>query len=333
MTRPTDAAAMLQAASGASERRLVEEADAFEALLVAVEQRRAHPERDAFPARYRRLCLLLARARHRSVRPSLVERLNDLALRGHAALYRPLDRRDARQRVPDLLLRRFPATLRARPGPFALATALYVLSFALSFALIRAEPSRVFTVLGPETAASLEAMYASPEALRGGRPADTDVAMFGYYIRNNVGIDLRTFGAGAIACVGTLFVLLFNGIFHGAVFAHLHNANLGHVIDAFAIGHSSFELVGMVVAGAAGLRVGLALLVPGQRTRLLALRQETAAVMPLVWGFLTMTSLAAFVEAFWSSSAASPTVRYAVGTMLWIAVLRWISGGEASDAS
>jgi hypothetical protein len=52
------------------------------------------------PARYRRLCQSLALAADRRYSPALVDRLNELALRGHHALYRNRGRQGSACRVP-----------------------------------------------------------------------------------------------------------------------------------------------------------------------------------------------------------------------------------------
>ena len=43
--------------------------------------------------------------------------------------------------------------------------------------------------------------------------------MFGYYIRNNTGIGFQTFAGGLLLGLGTLFFLVFNGFYIGAVFS------------------------------------------------------------------------------------------------------------------
>jgi hypothetical protein len=48
--------------------------------------------------------------------------------------------------------------------------------------------------------------------------------------------------------------------------------------------------------------------------------------MPLVYGFTTMLLIAAFIEAFWSSTTWPPAVaKYAVGAVLWAAVLGYFA--------
>ena len=85
-----------------------------------------------------------------------------------------------------------------------------------------------------------------------------DVAMFGVYIWNNIGIDFQIFASGLVLGVGSVFTLLFNGVQGGAVMGHLTNLGFVSTFYGFVSGHSSFELMGAALSGAAGLRLGLA---------------------------------------------------------------------------
>ena len=90
------------------------------------------------------------------------------------------------------------------------------------------------------------------------------------------------------------------------------------------IGHGSFELTALVLAGAAGLMLGHALVAPGVRTRAVALREAGRRAISIVFGATLMLLIAAFIEAFWSSSTlVSPTVKYWVGGALWVLVFSY----------
>ncbi|NJR13298.1 MAG: hypothetical protein HC779_02180, partial [Phyllobacteriaceae bacterium] len=54
-----------------------------------------------------------------------------------------------------------------------------------------------------------------PRERKLGRDSGSDVMMFGYYVMNNVSIAFRTLPPGSSPVVGTLFVLLQNGLLLG----------------------------------------------------------------------------------------------------------------------
>ena len=72
-----------------------------------------------------------------------------------------------------------------------------------------------------------------------------------------------------------LFFLAYNGAFAGALAGYLTERGLSSTFYSFVATHSAFELTAIVLSGAAGLRIGHALLAPGRLTRLQSLVQAT----------------------------------------------------------
>src|SRR5690606_2187301 len=105
---------------------------------------------------------------------------------------------------------------------------------------------------------------------------------------------------------------------------------LGHVETfwPFVIGHGAFELTAIAIAGGAGLKLGYGLLAPGRLTRKQSLIQSARAAMPLVYGIFFFLIIAAFIEAFWSSSSVLPiSVKLTVGGVFWLLVIVYLSLG------
>jgi uncharacterized membrane protein SpoIIM required for sporulation len=158
------------------------------------------------------------------------------------------------------------------------------------------------------------------------RDARDNLAMFGHYIHNNIGLGFRTFAGGALCGVGAAFILLFNGLLIGAVSGYLSARGLTENFYTFVAGHSPFELTGIVLAGMAGLKLGWAVIAPGRQQRVEALRQAAASGLRLVIGMSVLLLLAAFIEAFWSSNDAIPAqIKYAVGMAGWLLVALYLT--------
>ena len=269
------------------------------------------------PARYRELCQHLALARDRQYSADLIERLSRLALGGHQVLYgahgRGLDR------VRDFLRAGFPRAVRREWRFVWLAIALFFGPLvALTFAIPR-YPDFAYVVLPADVLDSAKEMYsADTKALGRKRDADTDVAMFGFYIFNNVRIGFQTFASGLLFGVGALFYLLFNGVFIGAFTGYIVDAGLATHFFSFTSGHSAFELLAIALSGAAGLKLGYALIAPGRLTRAAALRTAAVSAIPLMIGVAGMLLIAAGIEAFWSPRTfIPPAIKYIVGGTLW----------------
>lgn len=285
------------------------------------------------PAHYRRLCQQLALARRRGYSPAVTARLQDLMQRGHNALYRPSPPRW--RRALEFLLADFPRLVRAQRGCLWASALLFAASVAGMYLAVRWRPELIHSLLDPMKLAAIESMY-DPDApaAKLGRESGSDLKMFGFYVYNNVGIGFRTFASGLLAGIGSLLVLAFNGVFFGAVAAHLQGIGHGGPFWRFVAGHSAPELSAIVVAGAAGLRLGLDLVAPGRRRRIDALVEGGKVGGRLCLGVLAMLVFAAFVEAFWSSIGWMPAaVKFSVGGVLWALVLAWLClGGRGAPA-
>lgn len=281
------------------------------------------------PQHYRRLCQQLALARKRGYSPQLVARLQLLMQQGHRLLYRTPPPRW--RRALEFLFADFPQLVRSQARSMWVATALFVVPLVGTFALVQWYPQFIHLLMDNTQIAAMERMY-DPAAPHLGRDSGTDWMMFGYYIMNNISIGLRTFASGLLAGVGTVLILLFNGLTIGAVAGHLQHVGHGEPFWRFVVGHGAFELTAIVIAGGAGLQLGMKLLAPGRRRRIDALIEGGVIGARLCLGVAAMLLVAAFIEAFWSSIAEIPAWgKFAVAAVLWSAVFAWLwRGGRGS---
>jgi uncharacterized membrane protein SpoIIM required for sporulation len=300
--------------------------DRLAAMLEALgtRKRARAAELEQFPHVYRQLCGHLALARERGYSLALVERLNQLMLRGHQALYSARGVR--RSALVEFLATGFPARVRREWRLMLLSLLLFGGPLAGTWLAVQLNPELAYAVLDPRQAQKVEAMY-SPDAPHLGRERESagDFAMFGFYIFNNVRIAFQTFAGGLLFGVGSVFFLVFNGLHIGAVAGHLDAVGYGAQFWSFVAGHGSFELTAIVLAGGAGLKLGAALIRPGRRTRLEALKHAAREAVPLIYGIAAMLVIAAFIEAFWSSTTFVPhATKYAAAAGLWAAVLGYL---------
>jgi uncharacterized membrane protein SpoIIM required for sporulation len=286
------------------------------------------------PRRFRGLVAQLALARDRQYRTSLIDRLHALVLEGHLAVHAARVGRRFRnvRALWQWLAADFPAHVRTQ-GRFVLAAALaFFVPFLGAIAAIQWFPDFVYYLVSPETLARVQSMYAPGNARFGaGREAENDMMMFGFYIANNVRIDLQCLAGGILFGLGSLAALIGNGVFLGAIAGHLTEVGYGENFWGFVSGHSAFELVGLVLSGAAGLRIGHALVAPGRKRRAAALRDAGIDAAMLLTGAALLTVGAAFIEAFWSSRVAIPFgVKIAFGAILGVMTVVYLAFGGRS---
>ena len=271
-----------------------------------------------WPHRYRELAHHLALARDRAYSPELVDFLNQLALRGHQALYGA--RSNALNAVLGFIGHGFPAAVRRESRLIWIAVALLFIPLAGLIAVLQYFPEFIHYLVSPDQLRSYERMYQPGNRVLGPhREAANQVMMFGFYIWNNVKIDFQCFAGGLAYGLGSIFFLVYDGFTLGAIAGHLTHLGYIQTFWGFVAGHSSFELLGAAISGAAGLKLGWALVAPGRLTRLAALKEAAGSAVHLLYGAAGMTTFAAVVEAFWSSSAAiPPPVKYGAGLVCWL---------------
>ena len=274
---------------------------------------------------YRRCCEHLALATTRGYPSHIVDTLQQLSAEAHQLIYQ---RRDFSVAGLARLLRvDIPRAVRAHAGYVWVAAAVFVLPALLVGWIVHRHPEAITLVVDSATAREFEGMYSEASQHIGrARNADTDWAMFGFYIRNNIGIAFQCFAGGIFLGVGSFFFLGYNGVFTGALAGYLAARGLGSTFFPFIATHSAFELTAVVLSGAAGLRLGAALLAPGRLTRLEALKTAARDAIVIVYGVIAMLLIAAALEAFWSSSAwIPPPVKLAVAGVAWTAVLAYLT--------
>lgn len=289
-----------------------------------------------FPQAYRQLCHHLALAQSRLYSPLLIERLNQLVVQGHHHLYS--SRLHFWHVIINYFLHTFPSQVRREWKALLLSSLLFFGSLISMIVAVQMNPELAYSVLSGEQIATMEDMYDPELRSRFGREreADSDILMFGHYIRNNTGIGFQVFAGGLVYGLGSIFFLLFNGVVIGTIAGHLTEIGYVETFWGFVAGHSAFELTAIVLSGVAGFKLAAALIFPGRKSRRLALLDNSKIAVSIIYGTATLFLMAAFVEAFWSSIAWLPImVKYGVGIALWILVIAYfvLVGRNRSERS
>jgi uncharacterized membrane protein SpoIIM required for sporulation len=274
-------------------------------------------------ALYRRACEQLALARARSYPAYIVDRLERLTADAHQLIYREHD--FGLVHVAAMLTMDFPRAVRNEVRYVAAAAALFMVPTIIVGLMVYWHPELILSVVGPETAAQFERMYSpTAESIGRVREASTDWMMFGFYIRNNISVAFQCFAGGLFAGLGSLFFLAYNGAHGGAVAGYLTERGMSSTFYSFVVTHAAFELTAIVLSGAAGLKIGHALLAPGRRTRRDALVVATRESAVILYGVTAMLFVAAGIEAFWSSARwLAPAIKYSVAGACWAAIFAY----------
>lgn len=299
-----------------------------------------------FPALFRRLSYHLALAKDRCYSASLVNALNELVIRGHQVLYGR--KGGALMRLFKFASNDFPVVVRQYWALFLVSVAVFLVPAVAAWYLVKSDPEYAARILGSGQATELLESWGPNaegdedtgcEITHGGvsnRPAYCNMVMFGVYIFNNIGLDFRTFSSGLTAGVGTVYISGMNGFTFGTIWSHLDSESAFHVnnLTAFAVGHGSFELLGLVFSTMGGFLLGGALIRPGRRTRIEALKYYGKPAMQILFGAFMFTAVAAFIEAFWSSkSTIDMNTKFWIGGFGWLLCFLYLALAGKKDAT
>jgi uncharacterized membrane protein SpoIIM required for sporulation len=275
-------------------------------------------------AQLRTLC---ARERPDS-EPAILGWLNAVVGRAHALVY--VNRRAARLDVGAFFGRELPAAIRRALPRVGLAALLMVGSAAVAYLLCRNDVALARVLAGPRLTQNAEAFT----ELGKGRDEATDAVMATFYVTNNVKVSFVAFALGITFGLGTLFVMLQNGLTLGVTVALVRHYGSTENFFAFLSAHSPIELFGIVLAAGAGLEMGLAVVAPGPYTRAVALKLAAREAAKLVMAAACLMVIAAFFEAFVSPSALPARVKHVVGAAnaLWL-TLYVLRAGRLTAAS
>lgn len=291
---------------------------------------------DSYPliALYREICMHYALAKQRHYSPTLVQALHERVMIGHELIY--ATRPAYHHRLLEFFFFTFPNRLRQHQKLFWFACGFFYLPLFIMGVACYVNDTLIYEIMSQSEVANMESMY-NPTNRHLGRDADrasdTDLMMFGHYIKNNISIAMGMYGLGFFAGIGTLIWSLYNSLIIGAVAGHLTGIGFGATFWQFVVGHGAFELTGIVIAIMSGLRLGLGIVSPAPYRRADALKVAGIESVQLLIGSVMLIFLAAFIEAFWSSSSViPPTIKYAVALVLWgLVIIYLVKSGRTHE--
>jgi uncharacterized membrane protein SpoIIM required for sporulation len=279
------------------------------------------------PSAFRRLCHDVSLARDRCYSSVLIDALQQRVLAVHQRVY-GARQGNLRKDWLDFLGEGLPRLVRAERRFVLAAALLFFVPLLSCIILAQIFPESVYYILSAENVFQYEQMYA-PEARRPGMSdriaAEGQLSMLMFYIGNNVRIDFQCFAGGILFGLGSVFFLVYNGLVIGMVAGHLTEVGYVDTFWGFVAGHSGPELIGAVLSGAAGLKIGYALIAPGRRRRREALAEAARCAVRLLYGAALLTFCAAFVEALWSPLRSLPfLLKIGVGIAFWGALIVYL---------
>ncbi len=313
-----------------AERRAVAAGSALAEVLQRVEKSRlgrlSREELRALPAEYRRAVAELAEARARGVRPERLEQLEAIVIHAHGLLYAP-----ERVHLGGALghvLASFPVAARHFAAGAALAAALMIAGGVWGWFEVRRDPTAAAVLLSGALQVNAESFQ------KNFSPREGDPVYGAFYFTNNARAALSAYALGATFGVGTILLLIYNGVILGATIAIVQAHGSLEALFSYVLPHSGVELTAIVLAAAAGLHLARGMIAPGWLRRRDALALAARESLPLAVGSAALLVVAGITEGWIAPMLLPLWVKAAVGgTLDLLLVLYLLLPGRGSAPS
>ncbi len=300
-------------------------------------RRMSEKEVSEFVAEYREVATDLARLRtatggEGSAHSDAVFHLSRLMAAGHNLLYHqaPVSLRA----VLRYLTVRVPTEIRRSALPIMGAGVMLFLPMLITYAAVRADPLLAERIL-PEGMFDRATEGTVRAGERGGyivvSPMERPV-LAAQVLTNNLQVTFLVFALGITAGIGTVFVLVTNGISIGGAVGLYANMGIAGLILDFMIPHGVFELAAVCLGGGAGLLLARALLLPGDLDRVSALKVQGRRAIDLIVAASLMLVLAGLIEGLISPRPELPAVlRLGVAVLSAVIIVAYVSLGRGAE--
>jgi len=276
----------------------------------------------ALPILYRGALSSLSVARETSLDLELVNYLEGLCARAYFFVYGV--RSSAGKRALAFFTSDWPAAVRSLWKETVAASLLTLVGAVAGFMLVTNDPSW-FPSFVPGDMASGRDFSASPEFLRDTLYHEEGVeglSLFATFLfTHNSQVSVMCFALGFAFGVPTALLLVYNSTMLGAMLALFASKGLGAELTGWLLIHGTTEFFAIILAGAAGFRIGWSVVFPGEESRLRAatLAGRTAAVA--MTGVVVMLFCAGLLEGFGRQLVTADAARYAIGLAM---LLMWL---------
>jgi len=148
-------------------------------------------------------------------------------------------------------------------------------------------------------------------------------------ITNNIQVTFGVFALGITAGIGSMILLILNGVSLGGVLGLYQSKGILRLILAFVAPHGVLELTAVCIAGGAGFLLAAAILLPGPRTRRRALVENGRRAIRLVAAATVLLLVAGTLEGFVSPIPNWPLrAKFAISAATLVLLVLYLSSGR-----
>ncbi|MGB2654322.1 MAG: stage II sporulation protein M, partial [Candidatus Acidiferrum sp.] len=243
--------------------------------------------------------------------------LNQLLGRGHNLIYH--GQRPKFRAIVRFYSKTYPSIFRETLPQTLLAVAIFAVTGLGAWIVAAHDPGFSYRLLGPQMMETIERREMWTHSIVTIKPLASSGIM-----TNNLSVAFSTFALGITAGLGTIWMMVVNGLLIGVIGAATWKAGMALQLWSFVAPHGVLELPAIFIAGGAGLEIARGLLFPG----LLPRRQSLAAAggrgARLLLGTIPLLVVAGIIEGFFSPSNAPVGMKFLLAAVLFVALLTYL---------
>lgn len=266
---------------------------------------------------YRQVAADVSVLRQDATARTYASHVNQLLARAHHIIYS--GRKTSAGSLWRFLRDEYPAIFQRNVGYVVASLLISMACGILGVVVTTARPEFMRHFVGPEMIATMERHQMWTHSIVSVAPQETSAIM-----TNNLTVSFITFAGGITFGTLTLFSLYSNGMLLGVLGAACHQYGMSLALWSFVAAHGSLELPSIVIAGAAGLRLGAAMVFPGGYRWKDSVARGGIEATRLVSGIIPLLVIAGCLEGFFSPSSAPVVLKFSVGGLLFVLLNLWL---------
>jgi uncharacterized membrane protein SpoIIM required for sporulation len=214
------------------------------------------------------------------------------------------------------------------------AAALFIPAITSYVAIVR-RPALAYEIMPAGMIERAESAVAREKEGGGYLPSDETgplPVMASGIATNNLQVTFQLFASGISVGIGTLLLLLYNGVMIGSAVGLFASKGVGHLIFAFVAPHGVLELFAICVAGGAALHIAAGILLPGALPRKEALVRRARRAIRLMAAVVILLLVAGSIEGFISPRVLPIGIKVAVSAATALLLTAYLWAGQRGTA-
>jgi uncharacterized membrane protein SpoIIM required for sporulation len=266
---------------------------------------------------YRQTASDLAIAREDITSSQLAAYLNSLLGRTHNLIY--MGNKPKVAGIVRFYSETYPRIFRELWPQTLLAFAIFAVTGLAAFILTIRDPTFAHRLLGTHMMETIEKREMWTHSIVTIKPLAASSIM-----TNNLSVAFATFASGITAGVGTVWMMVLNGLLIGVIGAATLQAGMAGQLWTFVVPHGVLELPAIFIAGGAGFEIARGMLFPGLLPRRESLARAGGRAAQLLLGTIPMLIVAGVIEGFLSPSETAAPLKFLFGAVMFAALVTYL---------